>query len=188
LGLGVGINQFYYQICRKYLNIKRKETTLFLKRQGDYQIGLQYHDQVDKPIYASTSNERWGVDNINMERYIEFGKKKYNSILTIVDYYSKKVWTVAVKESGSANGKALEYICNLTQTFPHIIQCDNGASFKGDFETSINDINRNRPPNQQIKLVHTTTYNPTANGLVERMNREIRKKIQAGFISHNNLL
>ena len=31
LGLGLGITQFYYQVCRKYLNITRKDATLFLK-------------------------------------------------------------------------------------------------------------------------------------------------------------
>ena len=35
--------------------------------------------------------------------------------------------------------------------------------------------------------MYTTPYNPTYNGLVERMNRELRKKIRAGFIKDDNL-
>ena len=88
IGLGTGINQFYYQICRSYLNITRKETTDFLKRQGDYQIGLIKYKKINNPIVAKTSNERWGVDNVDMTRYKENG---YIGFLTIVDYFSKKV-------------------------------------------------------------------------------------------------
>ena len=34
LGLGIGINQFYYQVSRLYLNITRAYATDFWKRQG----------------------------------------------------------------------------------------------------------------------------------------------------------
>ena len=50
LGLGVGINQFYYQVSRLYLNITRAYATDFLKRHGNYQIALHYHNPVNKPI------------------------------------------------------------------------------------------------------------------------------------------
>ena len=71
LGLGLGITQFYYQVCRKYLNITRKDATLFLKKQGDYQIALVRSHKVNTPITAKTSNERWGMDNVDMTRYKE---------------------------------------------------------------------------------------------------------------------
>ena len=56
LGLGVGINQFFYQVSRLYLNITRKYTTEFLRKQGNYQIALQYHNPVNTPIITTTSN------------------------------------------------------------------------------------------------------------------------------------
>jgi hypothetical protein len=39
------------------------------------------------------------------------------------------------------------------------------------------------------KIIHRVaqSYKPTTNGLTERMNREIRKKIKADFIRNNNL-
>ena len=50
LGLGIGINQFFYQVSRLYLNISRAYTTDFLKRQGNFQISLQYHNPVKKQL------------------------------------------------------------------------------------------------------------------------------------------
>ena len=186
LGLGIGINQFYYQVSRLYLNITRAYATDFLKRQGNYQIALPYHNPVNKPIITTTSNERWGIDNISMEHYHEFSN--HDAILTIVDYYSKKVWALPLRHGYTAldNFNALMSVCEKEQTYPHIIQCDNGSTFQGLFKSSI-DLHNKMEPTQKIKVVYTSTYNPTSNGLVERMNREIRKKIRAGFIKHDNL-
>ena len=186
LGLGVGINQFFYQVSRLYLNISRKYTTDFLRKQGNYQIALQYHNPVNTPIIPTTSNERWGVDNISMSHYHEFSDN--DAILTIVDYYSKKVWAVPLRYGYTAldNFNALMSVCEKEKTYPRIIQCDNGSTFIGLFKTSI-DLHNKMEPTQKIKLVYTTPYNPTSNGLVERMNRELRKKIRAGFIKHDNL-
>ena len=188
LGMGVGINQFYYQVCRFYLNISREVTTEFLKDQGNYQIALIPRAIVNKPITASTPNERWGIDNVEKNRYLEFGVKK-TSFLTIVDYYSKKVWGVPLPEGYDANANyvAFHSICARENTYPHIIQCDNGGNFKGNFQLLI-EQNNALHPNQSIKIVYTNAYTPTANGLVERMNKEFRKKIRAGFLLHNDKL
>ena len=50
--LGVGINQFYYQVCMNYLGIRRKETTEFLKKQGDYQVTRPFRNGVNHSIIA----------------------------------------------------------------------------------------------------------------------------------------
>ena len=52
LGLGLGITQFYYQVCRKYLNITREDATDFLNKQGDYQIAVIRNHKVNTPIVA----------------------------------------------------------------------------------------------------------------------------------------
>ena len=188
LGLGLGITQFYYQICRKYLNITRKDATLFLKKQGDYQIALIKNQKINSPITAKTSNERWGVDNVDMSRYREsVNNSRYIAFLTIVDFFSKKVWAIPNKDLKSKNNfEALMSVCKKENTYPQIIQVDNGSSFYGEFKDLMNQHNEENPT-QKIKIVYTTPHTPTANGLVERMNRELRKKIRAGFIRHDNL-
>ena len=92
LGLGLDITQFYYQICRRFLNITRKDATNFLNKQGDYQIAVIRNHKVNTPITAKTSNERWGVDNVDMTRYTEsVNNSRYIAFLTIVDFFSKSM-------------------------------------------------------------------------------------------------
>ena len=71
-------------------------------------------------------------------------------------------------------------VCEKEKTYPHIIQCDNGATFIGLFKTSI-DLHNKMEPTQKIKLVYTTPYNFTS--LVERMTRELRKKKNKQLLS-----
>ena len=61
-----------------------------------------------------------------------------------------------------------------------------GGNFQGEFKRQIEEHNAQNP-NQSIKNVYTNAYTPTANGLVERMNKEFRKKIRAGFLLHNDI-
>jgi hypothetical protein len=93
-GVGEGISNFYNGIREKYLNIRRKDVTNFFKSQKVYQITRPQNHKIDKPILATFSNERWGIDCINMVSYansnggIDRGMK---FILTVVDYFSRKV-------------------------------------------------------------------------------------------------
>jgi hypothetical protein len=73
----------------------------------------------------------------------------------------------------------LQQICSENgDTYPHIIQADN------EFQTI---ILKRWCEEHNVQLIKTSPYMPTSNGKVERMNREIRKKIRAGFVRNNNL-
>ena len=65
-GLGVGIKQFYYRVCSKYLNIFRKDCGEFIKRQKVYQMTRNTTHQINKPIISSAPNERWAIDLVDM--------------------------------------------------------------------------------------------------------------------------
>jgi hypothetical protein len=169
-----------------YLGINRKETSLFLKKDGNYQISRQYQKIVNKPILAKTSNERWSADCIHIKQYglPHMGDVNLTGhalfILTVVDYFSKKVWARALRrETCYTVRTAFSSICTAAHTFPHLIQLDNGKAFTGQvFQTWLN--------NHNIEVVHSTSHQPTTNGMVERMNKEIRKKISEGLITNNN--
>ena len=123
-----------------------------------------------------------------MTRYKEsVDNSRYIAFLTIVDFFSKKVWAIPNKDlKASSNFEAFMSICRQENTYPQIIQVDNGPAFYGDFKDLMNKHNEENP-NNKVKIIYTTPHTPTANGLVERMNRELRKKIGAGFIRHDNL-
>ena len=184
-GLGKGLDSFYHQIAMSYLNITKTLTDDFLRQQGDYTVGIVPHKTVNKPIIASVPNERWGVDLINMEAYnlpAVNGSRRF--ILTVVDYFSGKVFARGLLNNRNNNAfptlsNAMQEICNQAHTYPHIIQSDSEFAV-GAFSAWCN--------NHNINLIKTTSYTPVSNGRVERMNREIRRKIKAGIVRNNNFV
>ena len=184
-GLGLGLNQFYHQVCQHYLGITRKQSSEFLKRQGDYQISRPVHKSLNYPILARCANELWQVDAVVLNKY--GGDPLYNNlglhtrILTVVDVFSKMVWAKAMTDERAATcAAALNAIFGMTNTFPHKIQTDNGAAF-----TSA--AFRNLLAGNNIIQRVSTSYSPGHNAHVERMNAELRKKIRAGIVRNNNI-
>ena len=225
-GLGTGLNAFYHQVAMKYLNIFKKDTDTFLRKQGDYIVRQIPHKAINRPIVTRLPNERWACDLIDMRAYSSLeetpdeakdipellslieelrktkkkagGRKKKGTetlvlnkgmqyIFTVIDFFSGKVWARAIpnRENGNPSptlARALHSIgVEANNTIPHILQCDSEFN-KGNFKDycELDCV----PP---ITIVQTTSYTPQSNGKIERMNREIRKKIKAGMITHNNL-
>ena len=65
-GVGIGLNQFYSLVSKHYLGFTRKETTEFLKKQGNYQITRPVVKKLNHPILALCPNERLVVDIIHV--------------------------------------------------------------------------------------------------------------------------
>lgn len=214
-GLGIGLDLFYYQVCSKYLGIKRNEVRSFLKRQGDYQLTRHNEKVINKPVLAKSPNERWEIDTIFFKKYgadltdprrhtplpNNFNvltanrhyagaprppfEVSYRYCLTVVDSFSKKVWAEPLYDTTSNDTRsALIRIINRSHTIPRIIQTDNGAEYQGAFDDYIQTLIL---PNYTCQHIKTASHTPTSNGLVERMNQEIRKRIKQGIVRHNNL-
>ena len=217
-GSAIGILAFYAQVSQHYLGFTRQETTDFLRKQGEYNISRPYKKVVNRPILAKNSNERWGMDLMEMARYhakpkigqtltSEFIKDlnkhnengKYTHVLTIVDFFSKKVWAVPLESASSQNvTNAFASILQKTNTIPRIIQTDNGSEFiSNSFQMYLARLNREyahlrKPSNRiantlTIKHVLTKPYASQSQGLIERVNEMLRAKIRDGFVRHNNL-
>jgi len=185
-GLGLGLNAMYHQIAMSYLNIPKAITDQFLKEQGDYQVTRIPHKVVNKPITASVPNERWAIDLIDMRAYNVVGvNQNRNYIFTCVDFFSGKVWARSI--SNRNNTAAIPTLSNAlddiiqhdAHTMPGIIQCDS-EFYQGAFAAYC--------AQNMIVLIRTTSYTPQSNGRIERVNREIRKKIKANVVRNNNFV
>ena len=177
-GLGQGLASFYHQVCSTHLNISKKETDEFLRKQGDYLITrIPRQPRVNKPIEASVPNERWAIDLIDMNAF-QNGHNKW--IMVIIDYFSNKIFARSMtNKRGATLRTTFETIMNVNNTIPHIIQGD-GEFSQGAFRQSC--ITNN------ITLIKTSPHTPTSNGKIERANREVRKIIRAGFVRNNNFV
>ena len=181
-GYGVGLQAFYLQVAQSHLNIQKKYTDAFLKDKGDYQIQKVPVKKVNNPVISKTSNERWGMDLISM---IQDNNSRY--IFSVVDNFSGFLWTrlITNKEATTIVDKLRDIIERDVPegsggASPRILQSDQGPEFN-------NAAVRAFCQEYNIKLLLSKSYSPSANGKIERKNREIRKKIKAGFIRNNKL-
>jgi hypothetical protein len=208
-GQGIGIRQFYSLVSGKYLNITRKEVTEFLRKQGNYSVTRPYNKtKYNKPVLAQASNERIGMDTIKMARYSNYATKsgadssyrknmeyannggEYTQILTMIDYYSKKVWAYPLVEGSSIEvNKILKEWIKVNETRPRIFHVDNGPEFQF-LPTKDSRTSRERQGEEKgrdIKTIFTKPYSSTSNGLIERANSMLRNRIRAGFAKNNDL-
>ena len=180
VGLGAGIRSFYNKITDRYLGIKRNDINNYLQHQQYYQLTKYRNYPINRPIIALYSNHRWAIDLVDMGNYRN-QNNNFKWILTVIDYFSKKVFAEALLNKDAVTVRnALDNICQTSNTYPIIIQSDNGGEFK-------NAILRTWATNNNVKLVNTLSYTPQSNGLIENFNNILRKMIREGFIRNNNL-
>ena len=181
-GVGQGITMFYHRITNNYLNIRRKDVSDFLKSQKLYQITRPQNHIQNKPILAKSPNERWGIDCINMVSYANANggdARGWKFILTIVDYFSRKVWLRPLKTQTAVNVRnSLKNLVQETKTYPRIIQADNGTEFQGETTAWMKQ--------NSIVYVKTLSYSPESNGLVEGKNRIVRQILREIMIRQNS--
>jgi len=181
-GLGTGLSAFYNQVLLSHLNIQKRYTDEFLRSKGNYQIAKTPVRKVVRPITAKVPNERWAMDLIDIRTD---NRLKY--ILTVVDVFSNYLFATIIRnKTGRTTVERLENFHNRTLIqggsggiYPRLLQSDQGSEFKNNEMT--NFANQNN-----IKQVFSSSYAPKSNGKVERMNRQIRKKIKALHIKNNN--
>ena len=182
-GLGLGLGQFFRQVSSAFLNIHKYHTDEFLSSQGDYQLTKPTFKHINKPIRSRGVNQIWSIDLIDMKAYSGPINNNRKYIFSCVDLYSGKVWARAISSRNNKANRhvlrtAFESICTEATVRPRIVKSDSEFA-EGDIMDWFRQHN--------IKVIKSRSHVPTDNAVVERYNREIRKKIKAGFIRHNNV-
>ena len=181
-GVGQGISMFYNRVREKYLNITRSDINTFLNNQKTYQLTKSQNHTINKPIMSSSPNERWGIDCINLVSFASSNggiDRGWKYVLSVVDYFSRKVWLRALKAQTAVNVRnALINIVAETKTYPRIIQADNGSEFKAETSEWMKEHN--------ITYIKTLSYSPESNGLIEGKNKIVRKILREIAIRTNS--
>ena len=175
---GAGIVNFYKTIRSKYLNIRREDVQIFIRRQVPQQLTGDFKHRTNKPIVSIYPNQLWCLDCIDVSR---FGtrNKNFNFILNVIDVFSRKLWLEPLKQQTSLLTKnAFLRIINRAGISPKYLISDNGTEFKGEFS--------NYCERHDIQQRLNRAYSPQANGIVERANLEVRKLMKQIFIDNEN--
>ena len=113
-------------------NVSESKAKDWLSRQAIWQIYLPAPKKIIRPKFENyIPNDTHQIDLLYLP-YDKIGKKKYKYALTIVDLATRyKDAEPLTERSTNAVAIALSKIYNRRLTFPRLIQCDDGAEFKG---------------------------------------------------------
>jgi hypothetical protein len=176
--IGVGIVAFYKKVRQEYLNIKRSEVAEFLQKQQTYQMTRSSSHRINKPITSDYPNQLWAVDLVELSERIP-NTQHISFILNVVDVFSRKVFLFPLKKKLADNiAGCFKIIKQRLKVLPKYLMCDNGGEFMGDFEKYCEK--------EGIKIRNTRAYSPQSNGIVERKNREVRKRMNELIIRAEN--
>ena len=179
-GIATGIKTFYNSVTSKYLNIPRKRVREFLETKTTYQLTKPEPLPSNKPVFATYSNQRWATDLVDVKLYAGYNNN-YKYILTAIDFFSKKAFATGIFDNTAPNViKGFETIVRdqAEGTTPNYLQADNGPEFTSKLFNEWCERNN-------IKLIHTLSYTPQSNGLIENFNGQLRKMMREGFIRNN---
>jgi len=182
IGIGSGIQSFYNKVASKYLGFSRKQIKEFLDLQEPYQLSKTKPKVINSPVIALYPNHRWALDLIDMTLY-KSSNNNHKWILTVIDFFSRFVFAIGLlnKEGPTVLNGLESIITNQAQnTYPVIIQADNGKEFD-------NDALKKWSIAHKVKIVHSLSYTPQSNGLIENFNGILRKMIREGFIRTQTL-
>jgi hypothetical protein len=179
-GLGKGIVAMYKHIQTKYIGIRRDDVKDFMSQNVQYQLAKPKRHRVNKPILASEVGELFSIDLIDMS-LMKKNAQGYQYIFSCIDVFSRYVFLEAIKtKTAMATRAALQNIIERGDVQPRSILLDNGTEFKGLFKRYCED--------NDIKLRNTRTHTPQANGIVERLNKEVRKVLKAIHVKDQTLI
>ena len=199
---GKGVQNLYWYMKQRYLNITRNNIVTFLKSDEQYVLAQPTKPRVNKSVVSSVKapDSLWAIDLIEMsEQYHEDNtvsankdtvstrrggrnqQKIYRYIFSALDVFSRKVWLepMTSKETSDHTVQALWSIIQRNDNdTPKSILCDNGLEFKGAF---IDYCKLN-----EIRIRNTRSYTPQGNP-VERSNKAVRDVLQKMMIRNKSL-
>lgn len=161
----------------------------FLNAQETIQENTQrrVHRTSHGTISAQTPGHKLQSDLLDMKKFLAFDDHASNKwILTVVDVYSRKAWAAVLKTKGTedvtpAIKSILDEIGEYLEAsgYPPIdsIQTDQGVEFKNQGVARILKI-------KDIELHENELDDHEAQGIVERFNQTLRRKLQLFWTAH----
>ena len=169
----IGRDRLYAAVKRQFAGISRPQVQAFLNNQELHQLVQQVKKhKVNKAIVMSKPMERWQADLVDTSKYKSPQNSNTTFLLTVIDCFSKFAWVVPLKNKQAVTvAKAMESVFAAANGTPATIQTDNGGEFEDDFARLLEK--------RGIIRATSRSYNPQANGQIERFNGTLKRMIQA---------
>ncbi|CAG9312102.1 unnamed protein product [Blepharisma stoltei] len=104
----------------------------------------------------------------------------YRYVLSIIDHFSKYTWAYPIaSKTAELVLNNVEHLLNSLPKLPDIIQTDNGSEFANkSLETFCERF--------QIRVIHSSSYNPRAQGTAENINKYLHRYLWRNFKQQNS--
>lgn len=183
------LNDYYFNLAHPsaYTSVdKLKRASRLPKRQIQTWLEGQPSYTLHKPIRrkfprnpytVSNIHDTWEADLVDMQSLAKYNKG-YKFLLNVIDTFSKKVWSIPLKnKKGATVTAAFEKVLKTSQTTPLSLQTDKGGEFNNlTFQSML----------RKNGIEFHTTKNPDIKGsMVERYNRTQRTKMFKYFNKEN---
>jgi transposase InsO family protein len=167
-----GILRWYSLLIKDYVGLRRQDVIDFLKDQSLKQryAGLKKPSGT-KTTVPKSPGAKWQIDFAIMGD--EWRNERFPQIFTAVDTYSKYLFAIPLaKQDGDYQVRGLEALLKHLEDIgapkPRLISSDNGFNNE-EFRAALDKYN--------IKGVFARSYNPQANGSIERANRTLKQAL-----------
>ena len=170
-----GRDRFFNFVTRKFVGITRARVQQFLNNQEVHQLTQPViMNRVSKAIVMSKPMERWQIDLIDMSKYKSPQNLNTTFVLTVIDCFSKMAFVEPLKNKRADTvAAAMERIFKRAGA-PKTIQSDNGGEFELEFDQMLE--------RRGIEHSRSRSYNPQANGQIERWNGTLKRMIHSHML------
>lgn len=164
-----GRDRLFENIRKQYSNVSRNDVAEHLRNDPTHQIHRPLKRQMRiRPIVTNDKGKIAQVDLIDVSNYAGHNNgTRY--LITYVDIFSKfaAVRPLTNKKQENVTNALMDILNGLeAHNRPSTIQADNGSEFQSLMERTLAVIN--------IKLIHSSPYSPTSQGIIERFNKTLK--------------
>lgn len=175
LNMLTGRDKLFQYISDHYIGISKRYIEDWLKRQENWQLYQRRNPkQIVKPLHFERPLDRVQIDITYLSKPDDRTILQHNYgnkyLLVLIDWFSKFLWVRPLKNKSANNvARITEEVINIMPRVPESIQSDNGTEFRGEFSTMLRHYN--------IKQIYSRPYTPTSQGLVERVNQTLKRRL-----------
>lgn len=128
---------------------------------------------IPKQIIARGAGERYVVDGWQIYDKLSL-ESGYKWVIDIIDYFNKYMASFPITDNNAKNALlSIKEFC-IFIAFPKILQTDNGAEY-------CNNLIDNFCMENNIQYITSIPRHPQKNGVIETIQREIRRKIMIDY-------
>ena len=169
---GTGPRKLQKALSSNYCGNSESHIRSTLDKDSTYRhLNARFRNKpLSKPIRAKCPQERHQIDLMDMSNSaVKYKGKTYKYILSILDVFIRFCWLRPLENRASETVAEILAQVYYEHGPPKVLQHDRGTEFKVAVKGLMSQLH--------VKVITSAPYHPQSQGKVERIHRQLRKKI-----------